>query len=145
MQAAHLSSLPAVTITVAPSALASWIAVTPMPLVPPCTSSVSPGCRRARSNTFDQTVKKVSGRLAASTSLKPGRHRQALADGRDADTRRSRHRRPARRPGRRAEAGRGHRVRIARRRSRRRPRGPAGRTHPAAPGTRPCAAARRAG
>ena len=59
------------------SALASWIAVTPMPLEPPCTSSVSPGCSRARSNTFDQTVKKVSGRLAASMSLKPagtGRH-----------------------------------------------------------------------
>jgi hypothetical protein len=34
-QAAHLSSLPAVTMTVAPAALASWMAVTPMPLVPP--------------------------------------------------------------------------------------------------------------
>ena len=43
MQAAHFSSLPAVAITVAPQALASWIAVTPMPLVPPWTSSVSPG------------------------------------------------------------------------------------------------------
>ena len=64
-------------ITVAPHALAIWIAVTPMPLEPPWTSSVSPGCRRARSKTFDQTVKKVSGRLAASTSLRfagLGRH-----------------------------------------------------------------------
>jgi hypothetical protein len=76
-QAAHLSSLPAVTMTVAPAALASWMAVTPMPLVPPWISSVSPACRRPRSNTLLQTVKKVSGRLAASTSLRPwgtGRH-----------------------------------------------------------------------
>ena len=76
-QAATFSSLPAVTMTFAPMALANWIAVTPMPLDPPCTSRVSPVCRRPRSNTFDQTVKKVSGRLAASTSLRPagdGRH-----------------------------------------------------------------------
>ena len=51
--------------------------MTPIPLVPPCTRKVSPLASRARSNTFDQTVKKVSGRLAASTSFKPtgtGRH-----------------------------------------------------------------------
>ncbi len=47
MQAAHLSSLPAVTMTFAPSALASWIAVTPMPLEPPCTSSHSPAFKPA--------------------------------------------------------------------------------------------------
>ena len=46
-QAAHFSSLPAVTITVTPKALASWIAVTPMPLDPPWTSSVSPRFSRA--------------------------------------------------------------------------------------------------
>ncbi len=39
--------MPAVTITVAPKALASWIAVVPMPLEPPWTSSVSPGCSAA--------------------------------------------------------------------------------------------------
>ena len=63
--------------TVAPKALPSWIAVTPMPLVPPCTSSVSPACRPPRWKTLDHTVKKVSGRPAASTSLHPagtGRH-----------------------------------------------------------------------
>jgi hypothetical protein len=57
--------------TFAPNALPSWIAVTPMPLVPPCTSSHSPAARRPRSNTLDQTVKKFSGSAAASMSLKP--------------------------------------------------------------------------
>jgi hypothetical protein len=63
--------------TRAPWALASWIAVTPMPLEPPCTSSVSPAASRAIWNTFCQTVKKVSGRLAASIIDSPcgrGRH-----------------------------------------------------------------------
>jgi hypothetical protein len=72
-----LSAEPTVTMTVAPAAFASWIAVTPIPLEPPWTSSVSPRCRRARSKTFDHTVKNVSGRLAASTSLRLaglGRH-----------------------------------------------------------------------
>ena len=55
-----------------------------MPLEPPWTSKVSPCCRRPRSNTLLHTVKKVSGSVAASTSLKPlgtGRH---CADRRDA-------------------------------------------------------------
>ena len=39
--------------TVEPSALASWIAVVPMPEVPPWISSVSPGCSAVRSKTFD--------------------------------------------------------------------------------------------
>ena len=76
-QAAHFSSLPAVTMTWQPKALASWMAVTPMPLLPPCTSSVSPACSRAMWKTFCQTVKKVSGRLAACTMFRPcgtGRH-----------------------------------------------------------------------
>ncbi len=76
-QASHLSSLPAVTMTLAPSALAIWIAVTPMPLEPPWISSVSPGWSLTRSNTLLHTVKKVSGSEAASTSLRPlgtGRH-----------------------------------------------------------------------
>lgn len=61
----------------APMALPSWMAVTPIPLVPPCTNSVSPFCRRPRSNTLLQTVKNVSGKEAASASDKPwgtGRH-----------------------------------------------------------------------
>ncbi len=41
-QARHLSALPAVANTRCPMAVASWIAVTPMPEVPPCTSRVSP-------------------------------------------------------------------------------------------------------
>ena len=44
----------------------------PMPLEPPCTSSVSPACSLAIANTFCQTVKKVSGRLAASIMFRPG-------------------------------------------------------------------------
>ena len=43
-QASHLASLPAVAITLAPNARPSMIAVEPRPLVPPCTSSVSPAC-----------------------------------------------------------------------------------------------------
>jgi len=76
-QAAHFCALPAVTITRASNALPSRIAVVPMPLAPPCTSRVSPRCRRERSNTFSQTVKKVSGSAAASSKLScagTGRH-----------------------------------------------------------------------
>jgi hypothetical protein len=40
-----LSSLPAVANTRWPSAVANWIAVVPMPELPPCTSSVSPALR----------------------------------------------------------------------------------------------------
>ena len=57
-------------------------AVTPMPLEPPCTSSVSfgppsPAPSAARWNTLLQTVKNVSGSDAASMSDSPagtGRH-----------------------------------------------------------------------
>ncbi|MNN55611.1 hypothetical protein D3C81_1704970 [compost metagenome] len=81
-QALHFSSLPAVTKTLKPSALAIWMAVVPMPLEPPWISSVSslprgPLPSRPRSNTLLQTVKKVSGSAAASISDKPagtGRH-----------------------------------------------------------------------
>ena len=48
-------------ITRAPNCLASWMAVVPIPDVPPWTSSVSPFCKPPRSNTLCQTVKKVSG------------------------------------------------------------------------------------
>jgi len=56
-QNAVLSSLPAVVTTVAPNALASWMAVSPMPLVPPCTRNHSPRMSFARSNTLFHTVK----------------------------------------------------------------------------------------
>jgi hypothetical protein len=75
-----LAALPAVMITRASQALASMMAVVPMPLEPPCTSSVSPRCRRARSNTFIHTVKKVSGSAAASSRLSlPGTGRHCTA------------------------------------------------------------------
>ncbi len=62
---------PAVTMTRAPTWRASWIAIVPMPDDPPCTSSVSPGCRLAMRKTFDHTVQTTSGSAAASTSDTP--------------------------------------------------------------------------
>ena len=53
--------------TWAPNALASMIAVVPMPDVPPWTSTQSPLFMSARMNMFCQTVKNVSGIAAAST------------------------------------------------------------------------------
>jgi hypothetical protein len=47
--AAHFSSDPAVANTRLPVAFAIWIALTPMPEVPPCTRSDSPGASLARS------------------------------------------------------------------------------------------------
>src|SRR5262249_33588288 len=76
-QASHFSALPAVANTRLPNAFTIWIAVTPIPEEPPCTRNDSPGERRPRSNTLLHTVKKVSGREAASTGLIPfgiGRH-----------------------------------------------------------------------
>src|ERR1039457_1702933 len=76
-QARHFSSLPAVANTVAPNARASWIAVLPMPLVPPCTRMLSPAVRCPSWKTLAQTVKKVSGMPAASCMEIPrgaGRH-----------------------------------------------------------------------
>ena len=58
---------------------ASWIAVRPMPPVPPWISTMSPAARRPRSNRLFQTVKKFSGRLAASSSVRPARNGQAEA------------------------------------------------------------------
>ena len=72
-QAAHFFSPPAVAITSAPNARPSMIAVEPIPLVPPCTSSVSPAVRCARRNTMSQTVNMFSGKVAASIALqRPG-------------------------------------------------------------------------
>ena len=66
--------------TVAPNARASWMAVVPMPLLPPCTRMLSPAASRPRSKTFVHTVKYVSGRAAAWALLKPfGTGRQSGA------------------------------------------------------------------
>ncbi len=76
-QAATFLAEPAVANTRAPRAFASWMAVVPIPLDPPCTSSDSPRASRPRSNTLVQTVKKVSGMPAASITLTDrgiGRH-----------------------------------------------------------------------
>ena len=64
----HFSGLPAVAMTRAPNALANWMAVTPMPLVPPCTSAVSPSASRPWPNRLAQTVKPVSHNAAARTA-----------------------------------------------------------------------------
>src|SRR5580704_18558819 len=47
------------------------MAIVPMPLAPPCTSSVSPGCSAADWNTLECTVQATSGRPAASDRLTP--------------------------------------------------------------------------
>ena len=46
-QSRAFSALPTVAMTFAPSAAPIWIAVVPMPLAPPCTSSHSPAFKRA--------------------------------------------------------------------------------------------------
>ena len=84
--AAHCSSLsaePAVVITRAPRAAASWIAIEPMPPAPPCTRNHSSRRRPPIMNTFDQTVHATSGRLAAVLEGHPGGHRHHLARGAD--------------------------------------------------------------
>ena len=50
------SGLPTVVATRAPRAVAIWMAVVPMPLPPPCTSSRSPAWRPPTITTFDHTV-----------------------------------------------------------------------------------------
>ena len=70
--------------TLAPKALASWIAVVPMPDEPPCTSSVSPAFSPPRSNTLCQTVKKVSGSAAGLGQVKPAGTGSALLSCTDA-------------------------------------------------------------
>ena len=60
-----------VAITLAPAALAIWIAVVPIPDVAPWIITVSPGCRLPCSNTLANTVNTVSGRAAASSRLRP--------------------------------------------------------------------------
>jgi hypothetical protein len=55
--AVHFTSEPAVAYTTAPNARASWMAVVPIPLVPPWTSSASPVRSWPRRKTLVQTVK----------------------------------------------------------------------------------------
>jgi hypothetical protein len=63
---AHFSSDPQVTMTVSPNRLPSAMAMVPMPLVPPWTSTASPSAAKPRSNRLTHTVNKVSGIAAAS-------------------------------------------------------------------------------
>ena len=51
-----------------PNRLASVIAIVPIPLVPPWTSTHSPSAAKPRSNRLIHTVNKVSGIAAASTA-----------------------------------------------------------------------------
>ena len=63
--------------TVSPNRLPSAIAIVPMPLVPPWTSTVSPSAAKPRSNRLVHTVNSVSGIAAASTIVSAsgtGRH-----------------------------------------------------------------------
>ena len=83
-QASALSCEPTVTITFEPNALASWIAMVPMPDEPPWISSVSPGFSAPRSNTLCQTVISVSGIAPASCDRQRRRHRHRLGVLRDA-------------------------------------------------------------
>ena len=64
-QRASFSGDPAVHATLAPKALPSWIAMVPIPPLPPWTSSVSPPVSRASWKTFAYTVHAVSGNAAA--------------------------------------------------------------------------------
>jgi len=66
--AAHFSAEPAVTSTAAPISTPSWIAVMPMPLLPPCTNAVCPARSPPMSNRLAHTVKKFSGSAAARTA-----------------------------------------------------------------------------
>src|SRR3977135_1485352 len=87
-QASHFSALPAVANTLWPKAFTIWVAATPLPLDPPYTRTDSPRLRAARSNTLLHTVKKVSGKDAASTGVMPfgiGRHCGAGAGGESAE------------------------------------------------------------
>ena len=62
----------------------SAIAIVPMPLVPPWTSTQSPSAAKPRSNRLTQTVNSVSGIAAASTSDRRFGNGQAGAGRRDA-------------------------------------------------------------
>jgi hypothetical protein len=74
--------VPQVTIVFRPNSWPRLIAIVPMPLVPPWISTQSPSAAKPRSNKFTQTVNRVSGIAAASTSdngCGTGRHTPAGA------------------------------------------------------------------
>ena len=70
--------------TCSPNRLPSAIAIVPMPLVPPWTSTQSPSAAKPRSNRLTQTVNRVSGIAAASVMRHDFGHGQAGAQRRDA-------------------------------------------------------------
>ena len=65
------SGAPAVAATRAPSALATWMAWLPMPLLPPWIRNVSPAASRPAATMFDQTVQATSGSPPAVTRSTP--------------------------------------------------------------------------
>ncbi len=54
------------------------MAVVPMPLAPPCTSTLSPGLSSARRNRFSHTVKECFGQHGRLLNGQSRRDRQAL-------------------------------------------------------------------
>jgi hypothetical protein len=70
-QTSSFAAVPAVVKTRAPARAASWMAIVPIPLEPPCTRKVSPRRSPARRKTFDQTVQVTSGSAAAVASSTP--------------------------------------------------------------------------
>ncbi len=83
VHAAHFSSLPAVTMTVAPNALPSWMAEVPMPDEPPWTSSVSPALRSAAVEDVGPDREERLGDRSRFGQREAGWHREggAIVDG----------------------------------------------------------------
>ena len=70
-QTLSFAGVPAVVNTRAPARAASWIAMVPIPLEPPCTRKLSPRRSLASRKTFDQTVQVTSGSAPAVASSTP--------------------------------------------------------------------------
>ena len=84
------------TITLRPNRLPSAIAIVPIPLVPPWTSTQSPSAAKPRSKRFTQTVNRVSGIAAASINAERIRDGQAGAERAQRNIRHSRRQRRGR-------------------------------------------------
>ena len=82
-QACRASGRDAVTATVAPSIRATWMAIVPIPELPPWISTVCRADSPAVITRFDHTVQVTSGRPAALTRSTPSGHRQHLHGGHD--------------------------------------------------------------
>ena len=80
-QAAHFSGEPAVAKTRAPNALASMMAVVPMPLEPPCTRKVSPGLRLGAVEHIGPHREEGLRHPRRLDETKPGRNRQGIVLG----------------------------------------------------------------